>query len=352
VVSPSFSKAFTPASTGGTTTLTFSVSNPGSSSMTGVAFTDALPSSPAQMTVSSSTVNTVGCGSPTIAPSVGSTSISFSNGTIAANSTCTISVQVAVPATAGTYNNVSGNLWVGGEDTGLVARASLSAEASSSGTQVCTTMAKWDFSGTSSPPTASIIASNVSTATLAIGSGISWSRVSGYSSTDSLKKSGWPIGGFSLASTSYLQFSIDTSGYSSINLKFLAANGSSGPKSLSLVSGSTTLQTYNQLSTSWTQYLYNSLPKSVGTSVYNLYGYSAPNSGANSNLNFYEVIFEGCVIPTVNISKAFSSNPIPINGISRLTLTLTNPNGHLEKPQILRCSGKIGCSSSLSEHST
>jgi hypothetical protein len=37
-----------------------------------------------------------------------------------------------------------------------------------------------------------------------------------------LKTLGWPTGGFSLSSTSYLQFSIDASGYTSIKLKLLA----------------------------------------------------------------------------------------------------------------------------------
>src|SRR6185436_6713731 len=50
-------------------------------------------------------------------PVAGNGSVSFSNGTLAPNSSCTIKVNVTVPAT-GTYNNTSTNLFVGTLDTG------------------------------------------------------------------------------------------------------------------------------------------------------------------------------------------------------------------------------------------
>ncbi len=103
IIDPSavtITKAFTPNSTivNGTSTLTFTLSNPNGASLSGAAFTDTFPVSPGAMVVASPlTYSTTGCGSPTFAPTAGAASISFSNGTIAAGGTCTVSVNVTAP---------------------------------------------------------------------------------------------------------------------------------------------------------------------------------------------------------------------------------------------------------------
>jgi LPXTG-site transpeptidase (sortase) family protein len=107
---PSISKSFSPASIsiGGLSTLTFTITNPNTgASLTGVAFTDSLPSG--LQVAGTPNTSTSGCGAPTFAPSAGSTSLTFSNGTIAASGTCTISVDVTA-TTAGIKNNTSGTV--------------------------------------------------------------------------------------------------------------------------------------------------------------------------------------------------------------------------------------------------
>src|SRR5207302_5465517 len=92
------SKTFSPspAVAGGTSTLTFVISNPNPSAVSGASFTDPLPAlSGNQMVVATpATFSTSGCGSPTFAPTAGASSVSFSNGSVAANSTCVASVKV------------------------------------------------------------------------------------------------------------------------------------------------------------------------------------------------------------------------------------------------------------------
>ena len=93
-------KTFSPGtiSAGGTATLTITLQNPTNSAYTGVRFTDDLPS---PMTVASVTQNTCG-GTLSTTPA---NTISLTGGTIPAGSstnpgTCTIAVQVAIPADA------------------------------------------------------------------------------------------------------------------------------------------------------------------------------------------------------------------------------------------------------------
>ncbi|HWA16965.1 MAG TPA: hypothetical protein VG817_11055, partial [Gemmatimonadales bacterium] len=100
-----------PILAGGTSMLTFTVTNPNpDNGLSGVAFSDTFPTSPAAMTVASPAgASTSGCGSPVFSPSPGAGSISFSSGAIAAGGTCTVSLHVTAPA-AGSYINTSGNV--------------------------------------------------------------------------------------------------------------------------------------------------------------------------------------------------------------------------------------------------
>ncbi|MCH8342079.1 MAG: DUF11 domain-containing protein [Chloroflexi bacterium] len=108
---PSISKLFNPNPilTGGTSTLTFTISNPNpDDALTGVAFSDTFPTSPGAMVVASPTgATTSGCGTPTYAPVAGAASISFTGGTIAAGGSCTVTVDVTATPT-GDYANTSG----------------------------------------------------------------------------------------------------------------------------------------------------------------------------------------------------------------------------------------------------
>ncbi|MEN0084686.1 MAG: hypothetical protein AAGC66_07950 [Leifsonia sp.] len=107
-VTPQLDKAFTPTSvqTGGTSTLTFTVTNTSElASKTGWGFTDTLP---AGLTVANGTVG--GTCNATTTATAGGTSIAVTNGTLAAGQTsCTITVQVTSPV-AGSFTNGPGNV--------------------------------------------------------------------------------------------------------------------------------------------------------------------------------------------------------------------------------------------------
>ena len=99
---PSMTKLFSPNPilAGGTSTLTFTIANPNQNdALSNIQFSDTFPTSPAQMQVAATpNATTSGCGSPTFAPNAGAVSISFTNGTIVAGGTCTVSVNVMVEA--------------------------------------------------------------------------------------------------------------------------------------------------------------------------------------------------------------------------------------------------------------
>ncbi|HVN15352.1 MAG TPA: sortase, partial [Anaerolineales bacterium] len=106
---PAISKSFSPIETyvGSTSTLTFTLTAPSGNTvaLTGVAFTDNLPSG-LQVAGTPNATTSAGCGTPTFPPAAGNTTITFSNGTLAVGGTCTITVNVT-PTSAGTFNNTT-----------------------------------------------------------------------------------------------------------------------------------------------------------------------------------------------------------------------------------------------------
>jgi arabinogalactan endo-1,4-beta-galactosidase len=121
---PTIAKAFGGASVAlnGTTTLTFTLSNPNSSlSLSGIGFADAMP---AGLTVSSPNGVTGSCGGGTITAASGSTSVSLSGAVLAAGASCTFAVNV-VGTTAGAQNNVTGAVTSTEAGNGTTASAQL-----------------------------------------------------------------------------------------------------------------------------------------------------------------------------------------------------------------------------------
>lgn len=103
---PTITKAFGAASVAlnGSTTLTFTLSNPNSSlSLSGIGFSDTMPSG---LIVSSPNGLTGTCGGGTITAAGGSASVSLSGATLASATSCTFTVNV-VGTTAGAQNNVT-----------------------------------------------------------------------------------------------------------------------------------------------------------------------------------------------------------------------------------------------------
>jgi uncharacterized repeat protein (TIGR01451 family) len=169
VVNASIEKSFSPKSLNPnttpaqTSTLTFTITNPGSTAITGVNFSDTLPTNGGapQMSIASTTVT---CSGFTVNPSpsslsVGQTLLSFTGATVPALSSATIAVTVTVPQTGNpldTYNNDSGNLFIGSIDTGDDAKDTLVATDLPAGPSSCgtrTTMAQWTMAAnTPGPP--------------------------------------------------------------------------------------------------------------------------------------------------------------------------------------------------------
>ncbi|MDE2179332.1 MAG: IPTL-CTERM sorting domain-containing protein [candidate division NC10 bacterium] len=343
------SKAFSPSSTvaGGLSTLTFTITNSTSETISGVNFTDPLPASPGTMTVASTpNASTAGCGSPTFAPTAGATSLSFTNGTLAPNSTCTVSVSVSVPSSpaAGTYHNVSNNLFVNSLDTGHHASADLTLTPATAGSGLCgLTLAQWTMptsAGTSVPPVYSSKASDVSSAVAAAGSGITTT----IDTATGNPVNSWAGTGFTTAAsrsaTEYFQFAVDTTHYTNVNLSFdqtRTTNNGHGPQKVDILystdgvtfnvksTGTATNQGFATISTDFT-----GQTNASGVTYFQIFGYAAGNSGADDQLFIDNVTFTGCGTPQQpTISKAFSPNPIAVNATSTLTFTLTNPNSAL-----------------------
>jgi len=343
------SKNFSPDPTtvGGVSTLTFTITNPTSVSFSGLNFTDTLPTTPGAMVVASTPgASTTGCGSPTFAPTAGAGSLSFSNGSIAPNSTCTLKVNVTAP-TAGTYSNTSSHLFLATLDTGNFATDTLTVNTAPVGpAPVCgLTMAQWTFTGfvgTAPPfPAANTQLANVTTAAISVGGTAPGSlaaeadATTGSPAAPSILTYGWANAGpVNTATFPFIQFAIDTSKYAQINFQFNAQRKSNGPNN-DEVYYSTNGTTWNLKSTfnsttSWAAYGpydFTGQTNITGITYFRIYGYGANTPSKGADLNLDDVTFTGCGTPSSpTINKSFSPNPVAVGAASTLTFTLTNPN--------------------------
>ncbi len=125
VAPPTISKNFgaSSISLNGTTTLSFTLTNPAVNTvaLTGVAFTDSLPSG---LVIATPNGFTGFCGGGTITATAGSSSVSLSGANLAVNSSCTFSMNVLGTA-AGVKNNTTGAVTSTNGGTGTTATASL-----------------------------------------------------------------------------------------------------------------------------------------------------------------------------------------------------------------------------------
>ena len=104
---PTISSQFTPTSigSGGTTALSFTITNPNASALSGIAFTDTLP---AGLAVDNPNGQNGTCGSTsTLTAPPGGATISLTGGKLAASASCTVQVSVT-STTPGNYQNSTG----------------------------------------------------------------------------------------------------------------------------------------------------------------------------------------------------------------------------------------------------
>ena len=104
---PTISKAFSPTAipTGGASTLTLTITNPNSLALSGLDFTDTFPAN----LVVAATPNSVSTCGGIFAPAAADVSINLIGGTVAASTSCTLSVDVS-SSIAGLYSNTSGGV--------------------------------------------------------------------------------------------------------------------------------------------------------------------------------------------------------------------------------------------------
>ncbi len=106
-----FFKLFSPDTVGpgGTSTLTFTITNKTSTPADDVAFTDVLPVLPDAMTIAGGGASTT-CTNATLSAPAGGGTISLGDAQLGAFGTCTVTVDVAAGGVAGSYDNVTGDL--------------------------------------------------------------------------------------------------------------------------------------------------------------------------------------------------------------------------------------------------
>ncbi|HEY6928964.1 MAG TPA: hypothetical protein VJA66_04730, partial [Thermoanaerobaculia bacterium] len=346
IIDPSLvtiSKRFAPnpSDAGGVSTLTFTLTNANAGTVSGVSFTDAFPTSPGAMVVATSPgAVTTGCGTPTFAPVAGAATISFSNGAVAANGTCTVSVKVTAPAT-GTYSNTSGHLFIGIEDTGSNASDTLTVNsAPAQPPPVCgLTLASWSVPNgtTANPPDlagggpttkAADVAAAAASANLSADTSIL--TTSGHGDSTSWQTFGYKTLG------QFIDFTVDTSKYTAVQMSFWIADPSpsNGPTSLTLTvnSGSgfgAPVLTATPSSTSFVNFTADLTGKTstTGSTTFRLTATGAKNDNSGASLSYDDIVFTGCGTPLPpTISKAFAPNPVAVGGNSVLTFSITNPN--------------------------
>ncbi len=367
IVSPSavtITKAFTPNSTtaGGTSNLTFTLSNPNGVALSNLNFADTFPTSPGAMVVATPlTYSTSGCGTPVWTIAAGAPSFVFANGTIAASGTCTISVLVSVPAgITGTYTNTTSHLFIGTTDTGNTAPPATLTVGSAPSPPSCTSgleLARWTMEtsqGTAAPPAPSFLSSKVAAgSTFAAfntslpspaGQSIYTTPIIGTQPLNYWQGVGWlsGTGAPNPASDTSFQVTVDTTNFTGVQIAFLATAGTNwaNPHNnevyvFSNANGGAYTQVYtnNNLDTSaWV--LYSGISAAAtgsSTTSFRIMprGRSGGASGPNANVFLDDIIITGCGVPTAPaFAKAFSPDPIAANGtaFSTLTFTLTNEN--------------------------
>ncbi|HXH37095.1 MAG TPA: hypothetical protein VNN08_00560, partial [Thermoanaerobaculia bacterium] len=337
--SANISKSFSPGTTSinGISALTITLTNPNPGTLGGYNFVDNLPANLVVATPNGAT--TSGCGTPSLTATAGSGSITFSNGTLATNSTCNVTVNVT-PAATGSLVNTTNHLFIGTIDTTHSATATLTVNnAPPPGTGLCgVTLANWSVpNGTvANPPDLAgglptVKAANVATATLsaAVPGSTAIITTSGHGDTTSWRTNGYKAAG------QHVDFTIDTSNYTQVHMSFWVSNPSpsNGPTAYNLTInngggfGAPIVLAVPPIA--FTQYTFDAtgLTNPAGNTIFRLTATGANNDATGASLNYDDMVFTCCTNPIQpTIAKAFSPNPIAVNGVSTLTFTLTNTN--------------------------
>jgi hypothetical protein len=278
---PGFAKTFAPNPIiiGGTSTLTFTMNNSASTvAATGLDFTDNLPPG---MVVATPANSATTCTGGTLTAASGTAVVTYTGGSVAAGATCTVTVDVTV-SVAGSLVNTSGDL-----------TSSLGSSGTASDTlQVDPPPA---FTKTFAPDT--ITAGGVSGLTLTIDNSASTTAATGLDFTDNLPTD-------LLVATPANGATTCTGG----TLTAVAGTGVVAYTGGSVAAGATCTVTVDVTTAVAGAYLNTTgdLTSSLGNS-----GDAAATLSVDLALPAF--------------TKAFAPDPIPVNGVSTLTLTIDNP---------------------------
>jgi LPXTG-site transpeptidase (sortase) family protein len=347
IINASLTKSFSPKTIlpGETSTLTFTITNPGTSSISNVNFTDDLPTN---LSLSNTNVAYDQCGSAL--PSTVSDPLSFSNITVAGNSTCTITVRVTSSNT-GTYNNATGSLFIDTTNTGSVASDTLIVSSQPSPPSSCVTptiLASWTMptSGQGSggpPPPYTTRQSNVDTATASAvltGAGSQAISATGVPANSWGITDAWPsvAGAPGATAAPYFDFVVDTSNYGGVRITFdrdLEAPGDWGNATNNVYvyssadggafSTATAVVTTKGL---WqTGATVTAASTGSSTTRFTIHADTRNSAKTTSTVYLDNIVITGCSLPTVpNLSKSFLPISIGRGNTSTLTFVITNPN--------------------------
>jgi uncharacterized repeat protein (TIGR01451 family) len=356
IVNASIDKSFSPKTITpvGTSTLTFTINNPGKSAISNLNFTDTLPGGVGGVEIEGTTVTYAGCGSPTPASLTdGDQSLSFSNIIVAAFSTCTIEVTVTA-TTESLFTNTTGNLFIDTTDTGANAADILQVSSLPPASDTCDPgtrldLATWTMptsgqgSGGPPPPYTTIdadVSSAVASAALT-GAGSQLISTAGVTTnawqiTDAWESDKDVVPG--VTTPPYIQFSIDTSNYSGARILFqheLVTNQQWGANNNNFV--------YIYSSTDGTNFNLAGSIDTVKGSWQPLAGSTAVDTGVATtwfritaktrgnqpvaSLLLDNITIDGCPRPEApRIAKAFGANSILTGTTTTLSFSIYNPN--------------------------
>lgn len=284
---PTITKSFSPATIApnGTSTVTLTLNNSNNVSLTNVAFTDTLPTSPGSMVVANPANPSNTCGG-TLTATAGSGTISLSGGTINASGSCTVTVDVTAP-TAGDYSNTVGNF----------------------------STAETASQYTVAPATLSVVLMPI---------------ISKSFSPTSIPKNGTSLLTITITNPDTLQITnvafTDTYPANLVNANptGAATTCSSGTVTASTGGGSVALSGATILPNSSCAVTVN-----VTSAAASSYTNTIPASALTCNEGKTNISAASATLPVLDpptVAKSFTPNEIELNGTSALTITLTNSN--------------------------
>ncbi|HEY6333083.1 MAG TPA: hypothetical protein VI756_27415 [Blastocatellia bacterium] len=279
---PTISKSFGAVSIpeGGSTSLTFAITNTNSSlALTGVGFTDTLPSG---LSVANGTTTT--CGGGTVTTSASAGTITLSGGGLAGGGNCSFTVTVMGTA-AGVMNNTTGAI-----------TSTQSGPGTTSNTATLTVLAAPTITKSFSGPTMPL--NGTTTVTFKVTNPNATMALTGVSFSDSLPS------GLQVASTPTV-----------VNNLGGTVTATAGGATISLTGGTAPAGGYATLSVNLT-----GVTAGVLTNIT-----SAVNS-ANGGMGVASNTATITVLAPPTISKAFGASIVPPGQTTTLTFTLTNPN--------------------------